>query len=322
MAEKPVVLLYDLWGFRDLGGQVAQATVPPGRKREEEPVRTAKKYGFLSSGSVLSITKSTLDFLLASSRPTCNVPRRSRKPRDMRAPRFRHFLSFGVMTTLVVPLASGLLGAQQGRDKEAGGKIAALVESLVSPNKEPKLVEGPRDLGVRHCQLPPKYDMAAQERIHETWDQLVAVGAEAFPSLIDHFDDKRYCTSAELDEWWSNYSVGSVCRQIVGRHIEPWGHFTIDPKGPTDVRPSYSDHHMETADAAKRWYASHKAKPLRDIQIEALQWTISQEKSRSRPRDTGDLTYLRGLLEKLRRSDTSLPPGGSYVSKRITDNRH
>jgi hypothetical protein len=239
-------------------------------------------------------------------------------------------VSFRVIAVAIVlaSVARLLSGADDDHSKQVADKITAMVESLASPNKEPKLVEGPRDLGVRHCQLPAKYDMAAQKQIHDAWDQLVQKGLDAFPSLIGHLDDKRYCTSAEFDDWWSNFTVGNICLQILTKNIEPWGRFMKGARGPTDVRPSYADYHLATTDAARRWYAAHKGTSLREIQVEALEWTIDQESKRIRPRnkqdvDKQDLAHLRELLAKLRTSDRPLPPGGgSFIDTRINDDHH
>lgn len=103
-----------------------------------------------------------------------------------------------VLTIVCLGVAIQAIGADQQETE-----VTALIKALASPNPAPKLIKG-RD-GERWYELPQGYDLGAQKRVHEAWDKLDELGFAAFPQLVQHFEDERYCTTEDYDVgWWRN----------------------------------------------------------------------------------------------------------------------
>lgn len=118
-----------------------------------------------------------------------------------------------------------------------------------------------------------------------------------------------------------NLSVGRLCSEIIDGHIQPWGIFTSPGKKGNDDRftdgdprfrprrPSY-EAHWKDFDA---WWASHKDKSLREIQIEALEWTIAEELKQPKDYSQDEIDGLKTMLGKLKASDQPLRPSVPFA---------
>ncbi len=81
--------------------------------------------------------------------------------------------------------------------------IERLIEQLAATKPEPK--KGSHEWGER------------EDHIWKAVDALTASGIQAFPGLIAHFDDARYCCgedSLTTDDVY-HHTVGDVCFEIV-----------------------------------------------------------------------------------------------------------
>jgi hypothetical protein len=182
---------------------------------------------------------------------------------------------------------------------------AEWVEALASPNPEPKIEQ--RDVrAIGRYTLPDGFDKEAQKRVVRAWDHLAGQGVAAFPALIEHLNDERYSTSiaSPISEYWHNWSVGQVSKRIIESQIETWGPYSVGKGDPRSrpPRPHYCAKDFEQKKSVEVWWKAHQDKSLRDIQIEALEWTIAEEKKQDADKYAADILYLNDLLSKLQNS--------------------
>ena len=164
--------------------------------------------------------------------------------------------------------------ANELKKKLTEQEIRALIDKLVSPN--PKPITGDGDY-----RLPPGFDREKQKLVRKAVCDLESLGPRAFPFLIDHWDDKRYCltVSEGINGYCRNQTVGETCEMIVFNQIQPFGKWQgINDAGLKYVwRPDYPVHFLSSKKDAKKWCEERKCKTLAEIQLEVLDWVIAEE---------------------------------------------
>jgi len=199
------------------------------------------------------------------------------------------------------------VGAGAADPPPTGKEIEAEIEQLASPNKAPP--SGPTGVGVvDQSDYPPGYDFSAQDHVDGAWQWLSDQGPRAFPYLLAHMDDKRYCLTADSGDSDVNWSVGKACHDIFRCNLQPYGDFfTADHRIESRNRPSYmKKFNLADHEAAKKWWEARKEKSLRELQIEALEWTIAEEAKTPEKFTDKERTYLHDLLANLRTADKPL----------------
>ncbi|GEM_PF-3191762 len=176
-------------------------------------------------------------------------------------------------------------------------EIHSLIEQLASTNAPPNRPFGP---------LPDGYDEKAQELVEEAQTKLLAKGTAAFPLLIAHQEDARYCgtypTSILRD-----FTVGEICLQIIERQIDlRLGSYKgrTGADGESHGPPDYLQEHRPL----DRWWAKRSHLSLRDIQIEVMEWTITQEREIGFPDAKSKKDWLDPLVAKLAELRSEEPP--------------
>jgi hypothetical protein len=213
----------------------------------------------------------------------------------------RDAISFVMLIVIVVFAISGFADDRPPSDEE----INSLIQQLASPNQPPKI-------GVS-ARYPADYDHDAQKRVRSAWTRLHKCGPQSFPYLFDHFDDKRYSFTADAGSEDYNWSVGKACFDIVRCHLQPLGTFSLSSGdrhgGGGRPRPNYFyRQNLQRAAEAKRWWESRKQKSLCDLQIEVLDWVITEEAKTPKEYSDEERTYLLDLLTKLRAGNVPLTP--------------
>jgi hypothetical protein len=190
-------------------------------------------------------------------------------------------------------------------------EIKKLIDGLVSPNPAPdpdklKASETKADGG-----FPRDFDHTKQQQVHRTCRKLTALGPQAFPFLIQRWEDKRYCLTTEIAAY-QNWSVGQICRWIIDGQLQPYGHFQAvcgDPRR-KPPRPVYVGTFLGSQKAARQWWEKKKDKTLSQIQLEVLDWVIAAESKRRGDSTKQERRYLWDLRKKLVKGGKPLPPGG------------
>ncbi len=188
-----------------------------------------------------------------------------------------------------VPLPEPIAAKEPMEDES----IRRLIQTLASRDEAPPLVRGgglgggfmgnpPSGVsiitpqfsggGQRIARFPEGFDHSHEEKVRKTSEQLASYGKQAIPHLIASRDDSRYCRTVRWAED-SNESVGQVCMGIVGRIVEDF-----PSRSGYKGAPSYLWQGIKRN--PEQWWEEHKHMTLREIQIEALTWTIEAEQQR------------------------------------------
>lgn len=145
-------------------------------------------------------------------------------------PRFSHCGPLAIALLLVVAVSGPVAHAQplptdpaqnaaprgQPEGRALGGKTDAhaMVEALANHNFQPKLDHEFRP------HLGSAYDWSEKGRVWNAVNALIGNAEEAWPELVMHLDDDRYCLTVQtIDGFVYNWSVGEMCREIVGRNL-------------------------------------------------------------------------------------------------------
>jgi hypothetical protein len=147
-------------------------------------------------------------------------------------------------------------------------EIKELIDNLVSPNPKPITEDD-------DYRLSPSFDRDKQKLVRKAFSELKSVGPQAFPFLIDRWDDERYCltTSYGTNGYCHNENVGTVCKMIFFDQIQTYGSWSGFADSFNDKlawRPDYPAHFLSTKTDAKKWCEEHKDKTLAEIQLEVL----------------------------------------------------
>lgn len=210
----------------------------------------------------------------------------------------QRLIAFIVVAALPLGLTAG--------EPDAADDVKALIEQLASPNAEPE-IDGP------DARYAPEYDRKAQRRVHDAMNALYKLGPPAFPYLIDNFDDGRYSFTGDSGPADYNFTVGHVCRELIGSQVEAfsnWWSFSEgegDPRGRAR-RPSYCTFHLHDVASAKQWYKRHKDMSLVELQAEALQWVIAREEEEPDKFTKEEREYLADKLRELQAAKRPFRP--------------
>ena len=194
-------------------------------------------------------------------------------------------------TTVLMSIALAFTGrVASGRSED---DMEALVEQLASPNRVPpigpKIGFVPRDFD---------FDWEKQRKVHSAMDELVNMGTRAFPALVRHLEDKRYCTTLSYSTW-VHRSVGEICALILSMQLEVYTWFDEKPdKG-------YVAFHLGDPKRRELWLKEHGSKSLAELQAEVLEWAIEQRKGETRfsslveeAEGLGPMQYTANVLRK------------------------
>jgi hypothetical protein len=124
-----------------------------------------------------------------------------------------------------------------------------------------------------------KSDRQRKNGVFKAADELLKLGTDAFPQLIEHFDDKRYSfdeDSMAADDVYQ-YDVGELCYRLVVKQVKvyrPWKQ--ADPRG----TPGYSGSIIQPdKDDAKAWWEKNKKTALWELQADSVRRVIEKNKN-------------------------------------------
>jgi hypothetical protein len=199
-------------------------------------------------------------------------------------------LAMAFAPSVLVQMASAATPADRIREMER------LIDAVASRNEAPKLV-GKR--GLAYPAFPDKFDWKDQKRVRAAvWALAQDDSNDLFGHLVEHFHDKRYSATCELDECYpDNWDVGDIC-EVIGRnkllcaylrHLKPGGtaHYggptsNFVPEGSRKYLPGklqselHYRSHLDDTDGLAKWCHARKGKPLYELQIEVCEWAIKK----------------------------------------------
>ena len=183
-----------------------------------------------------------------------------------------HFLR-GVSVLLLLVLGGfELIRAQPAPAKP---DLEGMFDALVNKNPKPKLVEIPPEY------LPlfsTDYDWDEERRVRELLRSLNKVpGNDTWPYLLRHTSDAQYCACFDADGSAKILTVGDLCREVVRDDLThvllispPLD--TLDPPG----RREWTKNWRPNVSFDKEWRAKNGEKKLYELQIEMLQWLMTE----------------------------------------------
>ena len=194
--------------------------------------------------------------------------------------------------------------------------LTAIGQSQRSETRQPK-VDDTKSADVEHLidQLasrnpePPQWKqqspqaVAREEQIWKAVDRLHEMGLRAFPQLIAHFDDKRFCCLEDsmASDDVHHRSVGFVCWIIVRSQVKkyvPWE--GPDPRG----LPGYASCTLPSdKKEAESWWKANQTKSLWELQIENVRTVIAENENALK---TEKKAYRRKLCEEAIRANERL----------------
>jgi hypothetical protein len=179
-------------------------------------------------------------------------------------------------------------------------RVERLIADLRSPNRDPNPT---RESGP--VRLPPDYDRKAQERVEAARRELIAMGKDAFPVLIEHANDAGYSQSI-YTSIFSSQSVGGVCREIIVRQINPVPMLYKMRIGADGEWHGYQclssidySNSKSPQEALQKWWLDHQDQSLVGIQREALRWQIKREEEIGFPKPKDREYFLDPLIRML-----------------------
>ena len=208
-----------------------------------------------------------------------------------------HRGSAALVLGLSVAFASLALARTASGDPPTADRIREMermIDAVASRNEEPKLVGEQR---FAYPAFADKFDWKDQKRVQAaTWALAQDDSNDLFGRLVEHFQDKRYSATCELDECFPlNFEVGHICEEVALNkllcpfllHLEPGK--TSHYGGPTsnfvpERSPNFLPDSVQRTlhykspvcrtDELAAWYRARKGKPLYELQIEMCQWAI------------------------------------------------
>jgi len=156
----------------------------------------------------------------------------------------------------------------------AGAEIEALIEKLAISD-EPA-INGP-------IYTPSKNTPRTDKRVvaYDAAKKLMSYGKQTFPYLLKHLDDKRQSVAFRRVE---PHNVADACFCIIRMQVfflpeDYRGSFCrTGADGKMHDRAYFLKPALFTYDTIESWLEERKEKSLEEMQVEALQWLIEQEK--------------------------------------------
>lgn len=216
------------------------------------------------------------------------------------------------------PLAfffQGQCFSQEVKTRNFAEKVESLIAQLRSPNKNP--FEG----GVK---FPFHYPIKAEKPVEAARQELIGLGKEAFPILIEHITDKGYSCPSEGASCPCYHDVGVVCYYIIVYQVDLIGRCYksrdgLDGKG--HMPPNYFSQFRTGGlegwqgwqNEMRKWWEGHKHQSLQEMQMETLRWKIAQEQLIGFQNKEDEKIYLQPLISKLK--ELSLTQGKELSSQ-------
>jgi hypothetical protein len=149
-------------------------------------------------------------------------------------------------------------------------ELDRFIDALANRNQPPRVAGS-------YALFSEKYDWAEQQRVQTALDVLVKhSGADLWPRLLAHLDDKRYALTNKINGVVANMTIGSICWNIaycdlVTPFSDSWPNRSeisgnIFVGGVKLTAPPHHD--------LKTWYHARQGKALWELQVELGEWGI------------------------------------------------
>jgi hypothetical protein len=198
--------------------------------------------------------------------------------------------------------------------EKASVDVRALVEALANRNPVPNLVgkDHPKPI------FEKKVDWLEDDRVWMAIPVLVRNAEDAWPEMVKHIDDQRYCITLETTESGItyNWTVGDMCRYIVAGNLAAAYHRNLRPL--TEQARARLGWPKVARDRKKlkAWCEERSKKQLYELQIDSCQWAITELRALdgytrvSRIRARAWIAAIEAEIESLQESKQAVAFGG------------
>jgi hypothetical protein len=168
-------------------------------------------------------------------------------------------------TKLLKPIAK----AASENSESNRTKLAGLINALENHNNSPRILANQPIFDVT-------YKWSEQDRIQRAIQRLVDHAEEAWPEMVEHLDDKRYCLTHGYEEGSYNVTVGWVCARIISDYLSEayFRQFPDDSDAGEQAFNRLDISHIATDGNLKAWCVRRNGKRLYELQIETCEWAI------------------------------------------------
>jgi hypothetical protein len=200
---------------------------------------------------------------------------------------FKHSLHLGMLVVLVAPCSESVLLAQTSVTAEKNATTRdpppppvdpsfdkslldprAFVDSLVNRNPPPL------HAGSRHSPtFDSKFDWVENERVANVIELAIKYPEQIWAELVSHLEDERYCiTFKAFSGYTYDWTVGRVCREIVGRNLSEAYYETLRPMSQSIYSRMRQPEVGRDPQQLKAWCEARRDKKLYEMQIEMCRW--------------------------------------------------
>ncbi len=162
--------------------------------------------------------------------------------------------------------------AIEPRNKVLAINVIDAIKSLGNQNKPPAIRGTIPD---QTALFSETYDWKEQERVIKTIDALTEHIDTAWPSILDHVNDREYCITLQYDSEVYNHSVGDVCKIMLrDALVAPYAKHIMQLDEQTIRKLLYPKVISRTA--IEKWCTERhkKGQELYALQIDMCEWAL------------------------------------------------
>jgi hypothetical protein len=160
--------------------------------------------------------------------------------------------------------------------------INGLINQLASENEPPVFPGSPRHFFQREFfQNPGSWDPAKQQKVTDAYSKLQAMGTDAFPYLINKFEDDRY-SHEHCSSTYTSVSVGQACKRLIERQVDIRGirYKSRETPGGSGMGLDFDEYVYSNYGSYAAWWRINRFRSLKQMRIAVVRWRISEEKWR------------------------------------------
>jgi hypothetical protein len=148
-----------------------------------------------------------------------------------------------------------------------------IVEALANKNTPPRLIDDNYHFPI----FDDKYDWTEYNRVWDAIKVVIKNEEEAWPELVSHLEDERYCITYEsMSGRNSNRSIGDMCRIIIGRNLSEAYFQKMQPGLEIIAARFQLPEIVRDKHVLKTWCEERKNKKLYELQNEMCVWIINE----------------------------------------------
>jgi hypothetical protein len=170
------------------------------------------------------------------------------------------------------------MAGEQNKETRLAGKTQAFdakkaIDAIASRNPEPSIFGEAPD---KKALFEKSYDWKDQKRVEKAIQLLVDHVEEAWPELVNHYSDNRYCITYEAFDNATNFTVGGVCHWIIADALTEPSLRNWPRRAGIHVLFRLREPLLDPNEDLQKWCLARRDKKLYELQIEVCQIAIAK----------------------------------------------